>query len=204
VDFDTVLHCAGLMVLFYVTSSVLSYTLHAVMLRLSRSVSRQMRHDVFWKLTQLPVGYFDRFQTGDIISTITYDIDTVNQSLSTDLLQILQTVVTVVVSLVMMLSIAAFAAVRTDGILLQLGYRIGVILAAAAVSNEIILPLERANPNSLLAVLHRPLMGLQSLKMDHTCHILLKTSYHSVPAKAMGISSGTTANKICGNPGTGN
>ncbi|MBQ9951675.1 MAG: DUF1385 domain-containing protein [Clostridia bacterium] len=64
---------------------------------------------------------------------------------------------------VMMLSIAAFAAVRTDGLLLQLGYRIGVILAAAAVSNEIILPLERANPNSLLAVLHRPLMGLQHL-----------------------------------------
>ena len=51
----------------------------------------------------------------------------------------------------------------TCWLLLQLGYRIGVILAAAAVSNEIILPLERANPNSLLAVLHRPLMGLQHL-----------------------------------------
>ena len=106
VDFDTVLHCAGLMVLFYVTSSVLSYTLHAVMLRLSRSVSRQMRHDVFWKLTQLPVGYFDRFQTGDIISTVTYDIDTVNQSLSNDLLQILQSIVTVTMSFIMMLTIA--------------------------------------------------------------------------------------------------
>jgi len=106
VDFDTVLHCAGLMALFYVTASILSYTLHAVMLRLSRGVARQMRHDVFQKLTQLPVGYFDRFQTGDIISTVTYDIDTVNQSLSNDLLQILQSIVTVTMSFVMMLTIA--------------------------------------------------------------------------------------------------
>ena len=65
-----------------------------------------MRHDVFEKLTCLPVSYFDRYQTGDIISTITYDIDTVNQSLSTDLLQILQSSVTIVVSFCMMLTIA--------------------------------------------------------------------------------------------------
>ena len=106
VDFDTVFRCAKLMLLFYFSSSVLSYTLHTVMLKLSRTVSRQMRKDVFEKLTALPVGYFDRYQTGDIISTITYDIDTVNQSLSNDLLQILQSVVTVTVALIMMLTIA--------------------------------------------------------------------------------------------------
>ena len=106
VDFDTVFHCATLMILFYISASALSYVLQAVMLKLSRSVSRQMRHDVFEKLTALPVGYFDRFQTGDIISTITYDVDTVNMSLSTDLLHILQSVVTVTVAFVMMLTIA--------------------------------------------------------------------------------------------------
>ena len=65
-----------------------------------------MRHDVFENISALPVGYFDRNQTGDIISTITYDVDTVNQSLSTDLLQILQSVVTVFVAFGMMMSIA--------------------------------------------------------------------------------------------------
>ena len=65
-----------------------------------------MRRDVFENLARLPVGFFDRYQTGDILSVITYDVDTVNQSLSADLLQILQTVVTVTVSLGMMLSIA--------------------------------------------------------------------------------------------------
>ncbi len=106
VDFDTVFRCAILMVIFYISSSVLSYSLHAVMLRLSRSVTRQMRHDVFENLAALPVSYFDRFQTGDIISTITYDVDTVNQSISSDLLQILQSVITVTVSFIMMLTIA--------------------------------------------------------------------------------------------------
>ena len=106
VDFETVWRCAGLMALCYIGAACLTYLLNAVMIRLSRSISRQMRHDVFEKLMALPVSYFDRFQTGDIISTITYDVDTVNQSLSADLLQILQSTVTVVVSFVMMLTIA--------------------------------------------------------------------------------------------------
>lgn len=106
VDFDTVFRCAGLMVIFYICAAGLTYLLNVVMIRLSRRVSKQMRHDVFERLAALPVSYFDRFQTGDIISTITYDVDTVNQSLSTDLLQILQSVVTVTVSFIMMLTIA--------------------------------------------------------------------------------------------------
>ena len=106
VDFDTVWRCVSLMVIFYLCSSVLTYLLNVVMIKLSRTVSKQMRHDVFENLTRLPVSYFDRFQTGDIISTITYDVDTVNQSLSSDLLQILQSTITITVSFVMMLTIA--------------------------------------------------------------------------------------------------
>ena len=106
VDFPLVVKCVIWMLVCYVLSSGLSYVLQFVMLKLSRSVSRQMRQDVFENITRLPVSYFDRFQTGDIISTVTYDIDTVNQSLSNDLLQILQSVVTVSVALGMMLSIA--------------------------------------------------------------------------------------------------
>ncbi len=106
VDFETVFRCVALMAVFYLCASCLTFLLNVVMIRLSRRVSKQMRHDVFENLTRLPVSYFDQFQTGDIISTITYDVDTVNQSLSTDLLQILQSTITVVVSFIMMLTIA--------------------------------------------------------------------------------------------------
>ena len=106
VDFDIVYRCAALMAIFYVASSVLTYLLNVVIIRLSRTVSKQMRHDIFENLTTLPVGFFDKYQTGDIISIITYDVDTVNQSLSSDLQQFLQSIVTITVSFGMMLSIA--------------------------------------------------------------------------------------------------
>ena len=106
VDFETVYRCAGLMLLFYACSAALSYLLRFVMMRLSRTVTKQMRHDIFENLTTLPVSFFDKYQTGDLISTITYDVDTVNQSLSSDLVQILNSIITVVVSFVMMLTIA--------------------------------------------------------------------------------------------------
>ena len=51
-------------------------------------------------------GIFDQHQTGDIVSRISYDIDTVNASLSNDLLQIAASVITVVGSLAMMLVIS--------------------------------------------------------------------------------------------------
>ena len=106
VDFSKVFYYVALMAVFYIVSGVLSYLLSIIMIRLSRHVIYRMRKDVFNRLSSLPVGFFDKYQTGDIISVISYDIDTVNQSFSNDLLQILQSVVIVVFSLIMMLSIA--------------------------------------------------------------------------------------------------
>lgn len=65
-----------------------------------------MRRDVFEKLLSLPVGYFDVHQSGDIISRISYDIDTVNASLSDDVVQLLTTVITVSGAFVMMVLIS--------------------------------------------------------------------------------------------------
>lgn len=106
VDFPTVYFCVLLMGGFYLLSAVLSYLLNAVMIRLSKIVSKQMRHDIFENMTRLPVSFYDKYQTGNIISIVIYDVDTVNQSLSSDLLQVLQSVVTVLVSFIMMLTIA--------------------------------------------------------------------------------------------------
>ena len=106
VDFETLFRCAALMAIFYILSSILVYLLNAVMIRLSKRISWQMRHDLFEKMASLPVGFYDRHQTGNLISIVTYDVDTVNQSMSSDLLQILQSTITVVVSFGMMLSIA--------------------------------------------------------------------------------------------------
>lgn len=106
VDFQTVYSCVILMAVFYLLSSILTYLLNAVMIRLSKAISKQMRHDIFENMSRLPVSFYDKYQTGNIISIVTYDVDTVNQSLSSDLLQILQSIVTVIVSFIMMITIA--------------------------------------------------------------------------------------------------
>lgn len=106
VDFQTVFYYAAWMAVFYVISALMAYGLQVLMLTISRKVVYRMRQDVFEKLLSLPVGYFDIHQTGDIISRISYDIDTVNASLSNDLVQLFTTVITVVGALVMMLTIS--------------------------------------------------------------------------------------------------
>lgn len=106
VDFPRVFFYAVLMILFYAASSLLTYILTRITIRFSQRVIYQMRKDVFDTLMGLPVGYFDSTQTGDIVSRISYDIDTVNGSLSNDLLQICTSVITVAGSLIMMLMIA--------------------------------------------------------------------------------------------------
>lgn len=106
VDFPRVFYYAGLMVFFYLFSSVLSYILAVLMIHISRKVVYKMREDVFAHLMELPAGYFDTHQTGDIISRISYDIDTVNTSLANDLVQILTTLITVVGAFAMMIAIS--------------------------------------------------------------------------------------------------
>lgn len=106
VDFNKVFYYGGWMIVFYMGSSLLSYGLSILMIKLSQNIVKKMREDVFHKLLELPVGYFDQNQAGDIISRISYDIDTVNTSLSTDLVQICASTVTVVGALVMMVAIS--------------------------------------------------------------------------------------------------
>ena len=106
IDIAFVLSYCVLMLICYATSALLSYILSILMIKLSQRIVYSMRRDLFNHLTELPVGYFDTHATGEIISRISYDIDTINTSLSHDLLQIGASIITVVGSLVMMCSIS--------------------------------------------------------------------------------------------------
>ena len=63
VDMHTVMHYALLMLIFYVSSGILSFLVQIGMMRVGRHVAQNMRRDVFNKLMTLPVGYFDRHQS---------------------------------------------------------------------------------------------------------------------------------------------
>ena len=94
------------MLFCYVVSAITSYWLAVLMVKISQRIVYTMRKQLFEKLTILPVNYFDTTATGDIISRISYDIDTVNASLSHDLIQIMTSIYTVIGSLIFMWNIS--------------------------------------------------------------------------------------------------
>ena len=106
VDFPTVWQNVTYMLMCYVISAILSYVLSVVMINLSQRIIYKMRKQVFEKLTTLPVSYFDTHATGDIISHLSYDIDTINSTLSHDLIQVMTSIYTVVGSLIFMWKIS--------------------------------------------------------------------------------------------------
>ena len=106
VDFATVWKNLGFMISCYILSAILSYILSVIMIKLSQRIIYRMRKQVFEKLTVLPVGFFDTHATGDIISHLSYDIDTINSTLSHDLIQVMTSIYTVIGSLIFMWQIS--------------------------------------------------------------------------------------------------
>lgn len=106
VQFDIVWDNVVKMLICYLASALLSYLLAVLMIQISQRIVYTMRRQLFEKLTSLPVGYFDTHATGDIISRISYDIDTVNSSLSQDLVQVMTSIYAVIGSLIFMWQIS--------------------------------------------------------------------------------------------------
>ena len=103
VDFAAVgRNCAG-MLACCAGASGLNYLISSRLIRLAQSVSYDLRRAAFDRLSELPVEYFDTHPAGDLISRICYDVDTVNATLSTDLLQIATSFLTVGGSFIILL-----------------------------------------------------------------------------------------------------
>ncbi len=106
VSIKGVARCCLMMTGCYLLSAALSYALSLLMIKISQDAVYHMRRDIFEKLASLPVGWFDRNQTGDVLSRVSYDVDTINTSLSSDIVQIFSSAVTIAGSFVMMLTIS--------------------------------------------------------------------------------------------------
>lgn len=106
VDFRTVSIMAGLMLICYTASAVMAMIQSRAMIKISKRITFNIRKDLHDRLSLLPVGFFDRHQNGEIISTMSYDVDTVSASLSNDLIQICTGGITVIGSFIMMLTIS--------------------------------------------------------------------------------------------------
>ena len=106
-DWGAIADYVTILVIVYILSEVITYASTVGMAYVARRMTNRMRGDLFKRLINLPVGYFDTRQAGDVISVLSYDVDTVGASLADDVVLVLKSAVQIVGSLVMMLIISA-------------------------------------------------------------------------------------------------
>ncbi|MFX1279100.1 MAG: ABC transporter ATP-binding protein [Promethearchaeota archaeon] len=92
--------------LIYIISAVFGLIQGWIMANVSTNVAYRFRRDISEKINRLPLKYFDRTTHGEVLSRITNDVDTINQTLSLSLTQIITSVVSVVGILFMMFTIS--------------------------------------------------------------------------------------------------
>lgn len=82
---------------------VCSYTYNRLMIKVSQGTMLRLRKQIFERMQQLPVSYFDRHQHGEIMSTYTNDVDSLRQMISTAMAQVFSSIITLVATFVSML-----------------------------------------------------------------------------------------------------
>lgn len=105
IDFDYIARIVLALTGLYVASALFSYVQSFVMAGVSTDISYRLRQDIAEKIHRLPLKYFEGHSLGDVLSRITNDVDTINQSLHQSIQQIITSVTMLIGTLVMMLSI---------------------------------------------------------------------------------------------------
>ncbi|MDD6636392.1 MAG: ABC transporter ATP-binding protein, partial [Coriobacteriaceae bacterium] len=90
----------------YVVSAACSFVQSWFMSSIAQNTAYELRRQIDRKFDRLAMGYFERTSTGDVLSRITNDVDTLGQSLNQGVTQLITSITTLIGVLVMMLSIS--------------------------------------------------------------------------------------------------
>ncbi|WP_259324428.1 ABC transporter ATP-binding protein [Collinsella intestinalis] len=130
VDFTLVGRILATVLCIYITSSVLSLVQGWLMTGVTQRVCYRLRRQIIEKIDRMPLAYFERVSTGDVMSRVTNDVDTLGQSLNQSVTQLITSVAQLIGVSVQMLSISvALAGVTFLTIPLSL---LGVVLVVRA------------------------------------------------------------------------
>ncbi len=105
INFDAIKKVLLILLVLYAISSLLSFIQGWVMTTVSQKVCYRLRKELSKKINRLPMSYFDKNTHGEVLSRITNDVDTLNQSLNQSITQLITSVTTIIGVLIMMLSI---------------------------------------------------------------------------------------------------
>ncbi len=105
IDFDALLDIIIFLCAIYAAGSLLSFLQGYVMSGVSQRITYRLRKEISEKMDRMPLKYFDTKTHGEILSRVTNDVETVNQSLNQSMTQIITSATTVIGILIMMVSI---------------------------------------------------------------------------------------------------
>ncbi len=106
INFDKIASIILSLVALYCFSALLSYLQGFVMSSVTAKVTRRLRSDINGKIHKLPLKFFDTTTHGEVLSRITNDVDTINQTLNQSMTQIITSLTSLIGIIVMMLSIS--------------------------------------------------------------------------------------------------
>lgn len=130
VDFALIGRILATVLCIYITSSALSLVQGWLMTGVTQRVCYRLRRQIIEKIDRMPLAYFERVSTGDVMSRVTNDVDTLGQSLNQSVTQLITSVAQLIGVSVQMLSISvALAGVTFLTIPLSL---LGVVLVVRA------------------------------------------------------------------------
>lgn len=106
IDFDYIGQIILILVGLYLISALFSYIQGFITSTISQRVAYDLRTSISQKMDRMPLSYFDKHTSGDILSRVTNDIDTIAQSLNQSMSQVITSTVTVIGIFIMMLTIS--------------------------------------------------------------------------------------------------
>lgn len=103
VDLDKIAEIALGLVALYLIGALLSGGQGFIMATVTQKISRRMRGDISQKINRLPMDYYNRHSTGDVLSRVTNDVDTIGMTLNMSVGNLVHSITQFVGSLFMML-----------------------------------------------------------------------------------------------------
>ena len=102
IDMDKIKEIAIFMAILYITSAIFNYIQGFSLTTVSNKFANMLRDKISKKINKLPLKYFDTHETGDVLSRITNDVDTISQNLNNSLATLVSSITLFIGSIIMM------------------------------------------------------------------------------------------------------
>lgn len=101
-NIDGIVSICVFLVVLYLVGTVLSYITSLIMTIVTQKLNKGLRTNISKKINNLPIGYFHKTTTGDVLSRVTNDVDTIGTTMQSSITTLVSAVTMFVGSIVMM------------------------------------------------------------------------------------------------------